>query len=413
MHDSPEPKTESRPRILVVDDEPRSLELLVRTLRRLGHVETASSGDAAVDKLRQREPFHLVITDQRMPGMKGSALLEQVAQRDGRTARILLTGYADMQATIDAINRGGVHAYVSKPWKPDHLLALARTLIERTLLSQRNEELVKDLSARNEQLEIAMAEILRANHQLSAGAIGPALQTLVRHFQGALAKAAEAAARLAPGDSATPSDARQDAARQVRAILERLGDTCCDLLELAGEPDPAPGRREAAIDDVARAALAATAQRAERSGVTLESQLACPASPALDVARMQRALLLLIQNAIEAMSAGGRLRVESRRDGDQAVIQVCDDGPGIPEAIGGELLEPFVSYAKPGRCGIGLAVARHIVRAHGGSLSLANGPSRGAVAEIRLPLPGAAPGPAAGDGSSGALRERPGAGSDR
>lgn len=161
---------ETRPRILVVDDESRSVELLVRALRRLGDVQTASSGDDAAAKVREQEPFHLVITDQRMPGMKGSELLEHVAQRDERTGRILLTGYADMQATIDAINRGRLHAYVNKPWKPDQLAVLAQSLIERTLLSLQNEQLVKDLSARNEELEIAMAELLRANHQLRSAA---------------------------------------------------------------------------------------------------------------------------------------------------------------------------------------------------------------------------------------------------
>jgi response regulator RpfG family c-di-GMP phosphodiesterase len=151
-----------RPRIMVIDDERRSVELLERTLRRMGFVTTAASGEEAIERMAE-DPPDLVITDQRMPGIAGSELLARVAERWPRCARILLTGYSDLEATIRAINEGGVHAYVSKPWKPDHLVAVARGLLERVELERINDRLLRQLSERNEELEIAMSRLRKAN----------------------------------------------------------------------------------------------------------------------------------------------------------------------------------------------------------------------------------------------------------
>src|SRR5262245_24794789 len=116
--------------ILVVDDEPRALELVVRTLRKLGRVVTAPSGDAA-RAIFTDESFDLVISDQRMPGMSGVDLLGFVAERDESCGRILLTGYADLEATVEAINRGRVHAYLHKPCTADELRAAVQGVLSR------------------------------------------------------------------------------------------------------------------------------------------------------------------------------------------------------------------------------------------------------------------------------------------
>jgi DNA-binding NtrC family response regulator len=118
-------------RILIVDDEPRGLELLVRVLRDLGEIQTAASGDEAWE-LAQRSDFDLVISDQRMPGTTGAELLSKVAHRDVCTGRILLTAYADLGDTINAINLGQVHAYVKKPCTPDELRVTVGSVLERT-----------------------------------------------------------------------------------------------------------------------------------------------------------------------------------------------------------------------------------------------------------------------------------------
>ena len=121
-------KTRS-PRILVVDDERAGVDLLRRGLRGLGEVESAPSGDEGWDRLEASE-FDLVISDQRMPGMTGVELLTRVARTRPHVGRILLTAYADISATIAAINEGRVHAYLSKPCSPEELRATAASVLE-------------------------------------------------------------------------------------------------------------------------------------------------------------------------------------------------------------------------------------------------------------------------------------------
>ena len=118
-------------RVLAVDDEPRGAQLVKRVLRKMADVELASSGDEAW-ALFQERPFDVVVSDQRMPGMTGVELLALVAKRAPNTGRILLTGYADSEDTIEAINAARVHAYLSKPCPADQLRLTVKNVLETT-----------------------------------------------------------------------------------------------------------------------------------------------------------------------------------------------------------------------------------------------------------------------------------------
>lgn len=109
-----------RIKVLYLDDEEGNLTAFKATFRREFDVHTESSGAAAISYLEQN-PVHVVISDQRMPGMAGSEFLSVVRQRWPRTVRLLLTGFADIGAVVDAVNLGGIHAYITKPWDPTDL----------------------------------------------------------------------------------------------------------------------------------------------------------------------------------------------------------------------------------------------------------------------------------------------------
>jgi len=103
--------------ILLVDDEPDNLDLLVRSLRGLAPLLTATSGDSAVELLR-RHNVGVVVTDHAMPGLTGVELLERAARLAPEAARVLVTAYGDAQVLTDAINRGHVTQVVAKPVDP-------------------------------------------------------------------------------------------------------------------------------------------------------------------------------------------------------------------------------------------------------------------------------------------------------
>lgn len=154
--DAPEPQDEPHvPTVLMVDDEPSVLSALRRLFRPLGYkILQATTGADGLELLRENS-VDVVISDMRMPEMDGARFMELVRQHDGQIARILLTGYADIAATIAAINLGAIHRYVAKPWDDQELLMAVKEALDRRLLERHNAELTELVSSQNEQLRDA------------------------------------------------------------------------------------------------------------------------------------------------------------------------------------------------------------------------------------------------------------------
>lgn len=101
--------------MLIVDDEQANLRLLQRVFSPEYTVITAESGAAALEVL-EKQPVALIISDQRMPGMTGIEFLKRAAMISPQSVRIILTGYTDAEALVEAVNSGAVYKYVTKPW---------------------------------------------------------------------------------------------------------------------------------------------------------------------------------------------------------------------------------------------------------------------------------------------------------
>jgi signal transduction histidine kinase len=377
-------------RILVADDEPRSLELLVRTLRRLGRVETFPTGNEAWSAAQVETP-DVVISDQRMPGMKGVELLARIAGLGEPVGRILLTGYADITATIDAINTGRIHAYVHKPWSPDQVFLTVKSLLERVRLERENLQLLGTLGEKNAALEMALCSLQTAQRQLvdaeRLAAIGRMIAMIVHDFRGPLCVVRSAAAELARDATSLPADEIRAVAAGALEEAERMVRMCAELLEVARASQNRAARELHPLDEWISDVVASLAEDASRQGVEVETRLGSGANLMLDADRMRRALLNLCHNALEAMPEGGVLRVETAREAREAHIRVVDSGVGIPDEIRDRLFEPFVTAGKPAGTGLGLAVVKKIVDDHGGAIDVAKAEGGGTVFELRLPVP--------------------------
>ncbi|MBX2875544.1 MAG: response regulator [Saprospiraceae bacterium] len=141
--------------ILYVDDEEDNLIAFKAVFRRHFQVHLAQSGQDALALLDQQN-IDLIISDQRMPKMTGVELLEQVRERFPDIIRMVLTGYSDVQAIIDAINKGKIYHYITKPWDVDELKIIMENALETYLLKKRNKELEEEktsLQLQNERME--------------------------------------------------------------------------------------------------------------------------------------------------------------------------------------------------------------------------------------------------------------------
>lgn len=141
-------------RVLFVDDEENILKSLSRLLMDEDfEVLTASSAEEGLKLLLATEHVGLVVSDQRMPGITGVQFLEQARQMLPEALRIMLTGYADLTATVDAINRGGAYRYITKPWNDDELVQTIRDAVRQYRLVQENRRLTEVVNRQNEELK--------------------------------------------------------------------------------------------------------------------------------------------------------------------------------------------------------------------------------------------------------------------
>lgn len=139
--------------VLYIDDEEHNLMAFKAAFRRLFNVFTASSADEGMQILATEQEMHVILSDQRMPKMTGIEFFEAILEKYPEPIRILITGYTDINAVIDAINRGQVYKYLSKPWNADDVKNFIEKAYEVYKLRKENADLTDKLIDANGKLE--------------------------------------------------------------------------------------------------------------------------------------------------------------------------------------------------------------------------------------------------------------------
>ncbi|WP_313517032.1 response regulator [Sphingobacterium sp.] len=150
---------ENKINVLYLDDEENNLFSFKATFRFKYNVFTALTGAEALDIISKND-IQIIITDQRMPEMTGVEFLEKVIQIKPDPMRILLTGYTDMGAVVDAINKGKIFHYLNKPWREEELTETISRAFEiyqnkKNIIDQKSK-----LEISNEQLEFLLRQKL-------------------------------------------------------------------------------------------------------------------------------------------------------------------------------------------------------------------------------------------------------------
>ncbi|HTH82289.1 MAG TPA: response regulator [Mucilaginibacter sp.] len=145
--------------ILYVDDEENNLFSFKAAFRIKYQVFTAISGEEAL-KIMEDRLIHIIVTDQRMPNMTGVEFLEKVIEKFPDPMRILLTGYADMGAVVDAVNKGKIFHYLTKPWNEEELDITINRAYDAYLEKEKLKEMNEKLGTSNDQLEFLLRQKL-------------------------------------------------------------------------------------------------------------------------------------------------------------------------------------------------------------------------------------------------------------
>jgi signal transduction histidine kinase len=383
---------ERRHTILVVDDE-GDVVASVKDLLRLDYKVLGATGAAEALRLLDQEPVHVVMTDQRMPGITGVELLEQVRAKHPDAMRLMFTGYAEIRAVVDAINRGNVYRYITKPWDPDDLMAIIREACERYDLMAERRQLVKELRGKNEELERVNAELTRADELKSAfiRVVSHELRTPLTILMGI----ADLAQRQ--GNAAEPLAGWIKRIHAAGQRLQYLIDQIVAMLsaqQFERKPDLHPtdlGRLiQRAIEDVRPFAEV----RQQALNVELPAQ---PETIEVDEEKIRDSVNHLVLNAIKFTPDGGAITVAAGRENGEVLIRVSDTGVGIEPGAVRRVFDRFFTefdvshhssghfeYGKKG-LGLGLSLVKAFVQMHGGQVEVESQMGKGTTFTIRLP----------------------------
>lgn len=369
--------------ILVVDDEPASLRALQRSLSPHYNVVAAGSGEAGLEALVSH-PVSLIVSDHRMAGMNGVEMLARSRVSHPDVVRIVLTGYAEVEALVEAINEGEVFYYLTKPWEPRDLLLAVRRGLERLEAERHRLQLIRDLrdacthAQREAEQKTRLLHV--AAHELGTPLhlVGNALE-LIGNVSGVR-------------DSEWLAIADRGIAWMQRSLAQM--NTASRLRGGEVRLSPEPLELVADLKNVlAEVGLACSARRIDFRTFfrgTLEVHA--------DRCWLDQVWICLLSNAVRFTPDGGRVAVIGAPQNDGVVVQIADTGIGMSPgqcraafeafsvASGDLLLHGSGRFEFGARgMGLGLSIAKAIVERHGGRISLDSEEGRGTTVEVWLP----------------------------
>lgn len=364
------------PRLLLVDDEPSVVASAALYLRRGFDVTTCTDPRAALKLIDNDPPFTVVVSDLRMPHLDGIQFLSEVKKRSPQTARLLLTGYADVTAAVAAVNEAAVHRFLTKPCRPQEL----RKTLEETLA---------ELAEREHGFDAAIGRLGESTALCSlAASIGGEINQLLTSLDDGLdfVKDQSMAGEATPIEHVGVLD----------MVRIRLGQHATQLRNLAKPRHEELGPVD--LGDIARACTSLLGSSGTARQVHIDLKL--PGAPIYVCGQdglLRGALIHLLKNAVEALqrrveskTGGPRFQprieviVETQEDRAACVI-VKDNGGGIPDHVRSALFKRPVSTKDDAGAGLGLVFVKEVMQRHGGRIDIWSQPGDGTQVVLTLP----------------------------
>lgn len=383
-----------KPYILIVDDDTALLQALPQTLsiRIIGvQVDTSDSAQRALELIQEHD-YDVIVSDIKMPGMDGLALLAKIQELRPETPTLLITGHGEHQLAIQAL-RGGAYDYIQKPIDRDDFVASLQRAMQTHQLRRQVKGLLLSLELHASSLECLVQQRTRelaeantakdkflslASHELETPL--SSLKSMVQLLQRQLANNNKLEVV-----SIGLSDMERSICR-IEMLVKDLLDASlietnrfvlhrkrCDLVELCRN----------FIDQFT--AGAGPIRTFEALGEPIEAEI--------DADRMSQVILNLLLNAHKYSPEGSAITLTLQQVGYEATISVRDMGGGMPAEMLSQIFEQY--YRIPGievqdgassGMGLGLYISRKIVERHGGHLDVQSSPGQGSVFSIALPL---------------------------
>jgi len=387
--------------ILIVDDDPALLEALSEMLQlRMDEivVDRAESAGVALEYIAKTD-YEAIVSDIKMPGMDGLALLARIRQVRPDTPTLLITGHGQHDLAVQAL-RGGAYDFIQKPIDREYFVAsLSRALHMRRLHRQveiQRHALERHALELKETVDTRTRELREANQ-----AKDEFLALLAHELRNPLAPILNAVGLITTcqGDESVLHQSAQVVERQVHQMARLLDD----LLDVSRISRGKLRLRKEIVDLANLMEQAVQTSRPLIEARHHQLTVSLPKEPVGlegDSTRLEQVFANLLNNAAKYTDPGGRIWITGTSENGHAIVRVRDTGKGIPPAMIQRIFEPFVQVdfslhrSEQGGLGIGLMLVRRLLEMHGGNVeAFSMGPGQGSEFVVRLPAmpPGQTP----------------------
>jgi signal transduction histidine kinase len=387
------------PCVLIVDDDVALLQALplALALRLPGiEVETSDSAIEALSRIQQHD-YSTIVTDIKMPGMDGLALLARIKELRPETPTLLITGHGEHNLAIEAL-RGGAYDFIQKPIDRDYFVAALQRAMQTYALRRQIQEQQRALEEHARSLETLVQE--RTRELVAANATKDEFLSMASH------------------ELKTPLSSLK---AMIQVLLRRQGTTGVVRRAELENMERSVRRMELLVSDLLNTSLLETGMFALHTrrcnlvtlcrrileehvmGTNTMVTFVAPEEPIeveVDVDRISQVVLNLLSNARKYSPSGAPITLTLERREDTCTLAVQDQGVGIPEDQLPHIFDRF--YRVPGierqsgsnvGLGLGLYIAQKIVERHGGCIEVDSRPGSGSTFSVILPLATEAPNP--------------------
>ncbi len=385
--------------ILVVDDEKDILEALYDTFVDKYIVHMANSAEEALEILKETH-VDLIMSDQRMPNVTGVELLARVESEYPKLGKILLTGYSDLPAVVDAINKGSVDKYLSKPWDQEELLHVVLEVMNMRLKKAMVErKLIESQLVQNAKMAALGELVAGIAHELNnpLGFIYANLGNMKKFY----------AKILALLESYESLDLPEDAGATIKKTQEDtdyayLKTRMSQLIERSAV---GADRMKKIIQDLKTFSRLDQSEYAEADiNEAIETTLGIMTNeyknrieiikkfgeiPPVEcfIAKLNQVFMNLLINACHAIEGNGEITIKTGIEDERVKIEISDTGKGIPDDVKDKIFDPFFTTKAVGvGTGLGLSISHGIIKQHNGEISVQSKEGEGTTFVIKIPL---------------------------
>ncbi len=387
--------------VLVVDDEEHNLITLSDLLKQEYNILTATGGAEALEMIKQYkypDRIHLIISDQRMPGMLGVDFLEQTIPLLPRAIRMILTGFTDIEVMIASINQAHIYKFILKPFNQEEIQLTIKRALEAYTLEAHNLELVEELTKLNMELDQKVQsrtlQLEEALEELKAlNAAKDKFYSIVAHdisnaFTSLLLSGELLSTQLAVYDPPTTQkmvDQIFDATKRLFRLFENLLDWAkIQMGRIESHPDFHD------LYPLAEEVIGILSDNAKQKDIALCNEIPEQTMVYADHNITNTVMRNLLSNAIKFTHPNGKIRIFSEDMDNMVALSVQDDGVGIDAESLEFLFRIDKSVSTPGTkkergTGLGLILCKELVEKNGGKIWVESQPNQGSKFSFTLP----------------------------